>query len=71
MMFPDGYAVEPGPNWNASLMPIETLAPLLGLTMPVPAPLDAQIIFASEAVTRMIRNYVGRMLTKQIGRAHV
>lgn len=64
MMFPDGYAVEPGPAWNASLMPIETLAPLLGLTLPVAPPLDAQIAFASEAVTRMIRNYVGRMLTR-------
>lgn len=62
-MFPDSYAAEPPPNLNEPLMPVETLAALLGLTVPLVPPLDAQVLFASEAVTRAIRAYCGRALS--------
>lgn len=64
MSFPDGYAHPPVPDANAPLLAIADLAPLLGLTTPVAAPLAAQIGFASAAVSRMLRNYCARNLTE-------
>lgn len=63
MMYPDGFATDPPLNLNAPLMPIETLAPLLGLALPLNPPLDSQINFAAQAVSRLIRTYCGRFLT--------
>ena len=63
MMFPDSPVADPPTDLNAPLMPIATLAALLGLTTPLSAPLEAQVQFASEAVTRAIRSYCGRALS--------
>lgn len=62
MSFPDSHAAQPIPDWNAPLLPIDTLAQLLGLTLPLTPPLEAQVQFAAAAVSRMIRGYIGRCL---------
>lgn len=63
MMYPDSHVADRLPNLNDPLMPVATLAALLGLTTPLSAPLEAQVQFASEAVTRAIRSYCGRALS--------
>lgn len=63
-MYPDAHVILPGPDWNASLMTLEDLAPLLGLTLPLTEPLASQVPFATEGVSRLIRQYVGRNLSE-------
>lgn len=63
MLYPDSAAVPPIPDLNAPFMSVAELAPLLGLSTPVAAPLASQIQFAASGVSRMIRNYVGRVLS--------
>jgi len=61
MTFPDLSPPAPPPG---PLVPVDTLAALLGLTLPLTPPLDAQVEFAAGAVSDAIRAYTGRILTR-------